>query len=90
MSDQPTGNAAAESAAIEASYQASFRLVATLVAGAEAHEDAESFWVMTGAMHPMMNGMVSTHLPTDLSPESMRDKIAAILAPFQLRQLPLL
>lgn len=90
MSDQSTGNAAAESAAIEASYQAFLRLVATLVAGAEAHEDTESFWVMSGAMHPMMNGVVSTHLPADLSPEATREKIAAILAPFQSRRLPLL
>jgi GNAT superfamily N-acetyltransferase len=89
MNDQPTGNAAAESAAIEASYQAFFRLVATLVAGAEAHEDTESFRVMAGAMHPMMNSVVSTHLPADLSPESTREKIAAILAPFQARRLPL-
>jgi GNAT superfamily N-acetyltransferase len=90
MSDQPTDLAAAESAAVEDNHRASFRLAAQRFDGALVREDAESFWVITGGMHPMLNVVVSTRWSSDLSLEQIREKIAATLAPFQLRRLPLL
>lgn len=83
----PPGSADEMTAANEANWLAVWRLLATTpLPGVQGHDDADSVWFLTGLPYPLMNAVVRAELPAP----GRDDQIAALLAPFQTRQVPML
>src|SRR5579883_507532 len=71
-------------AAIDANQAAQFGLLAACMGG-ETHDEPDALWFATGSDYALFNGVMRARLPAERAAE----RIAALLAPFRGRGLPM-